>query len=135
VRAVEDREVLTRLGAEDVACDVCITSNVALGIVQAVDAHPLPQLIDAGVPVTLGADDSLMFGAGIADEYALAREVFELDDETLAAIARTSVTASGADAATKARLLAEIDDWLAAPPSDDAAPGHAAPGDSAQARA
>jgi adenosine deaminase len=115
VRASEDPDVLARLASEGVACDVCVTSNVALGVVEHVGDHPLPQLLAAGVPVTLGADDSLMFGSGVADEYELAREAFGLDDEALAAIARTSATASGASNATKVRILADIDAWLAEP--------------------
>ncbi len=116
IRAGEDDDVLARLAAEDVACDVCITSNVRLGVVRDVADHPLPKLLAAGVPVTLGSDDQLMFGSNVADEYTLARDTFGLSDEDLAAIARTSVRASGASPATKQRITAEIDAWLAAPP-------------------
>jgi len=116
IRASEDPEVLERLAAGDVACDVCVTSNVALGVVSDLASHPLPTLLEAGVPVTLGADDSLMFGSGLADEYAVARDAFALPDEQLAEIARTSVRVSGASTATKRRVVAEIDAWLASDP-------------------
>jgi adenosine deaminase len=96
-----------------IACDVCVTSNVRLGVVTSVDEHPLPRLLDAGVPVTLGSDDQLMFESRVADEYALARDTFGLSDEALAAIARTSIDVSGAPAATKTRVGAAVDDWLA----------------------
>jgi len=112
VRSVEDPELLARLARDGIACDVCVTSNVALGVVDSVASHPLPQLLAAGVPVTLGSDDQLMFGNRVADEYELARDAFGLSDETLAAIARNSVDASGATETTKARLRGEIDDWL-----------------------
>jgi adenosine deaminase len=112
VRSVEDADLMARLAGEGIACDVCVTSNVALGVVESVDEHPLPELLEAGVPVTLGSDDQLMFGSRVADEYALARDTFSLSDETLAAIARTSIDASGAPDATKVRLRTAIDDWL-----------------------
>lgn len=116
VRSSEDPDLLARLADQGVACDVCVTSNLALGVVARIGDHPFPQLLAAGVPVTLGADDSLMFGAGIVDEYEQARDAFGLEDETLAAIARTSAIVSGASDATKLRMLADIDAWLAEVP-------------------
>ena len=117
VRAVEDPDVLRRLAAEDVPCDVCPTSNIKLGVVSDVEAHQLPTLLEAGVPVTINADDQLYFGPKVAEEYALVRDSFGLTDDELAEIARTSARVSGATAATRARILAEIDAWLAADPA------------------
>ncbi len=73
IRAVEDPDVLRRLAAEGITCDVCLSSNVALGVVDAIERHPLPHLVASGVPVSLGADDRLMFRAGASDQYELAR--------------------------------------------------------------
>jgi adenosine deaminase len=115
VRAVEDDALLAEMAAAGIACDVCVTSNIRLGVVASVDEHPLPRLLDAGVPVTLGSDDQLIFGSRVGDEYALARDAFGLSDEALATIARTSIDVSGAPAATKVRVRAAVDDWLRAP--------------------
>jgi adenosine deaminase len=111
VRAVEDRELLARLADEEVTCDVCPTSNVRLSVVGHVDEHPLPVLLEAGVPVTLGSDDQLFFGSQVAGEYEVARRAWGLSDTELADIARTSALASGAPKATKAGILSAIDDW------------------------
>jgi adenosine deaminase len=115
VRAVEDSTLLEHMAGAGIACDVCLTSNLRLGIVGSIEEHPLPRLLDAGVPVTIGSDDQLMFESRVADEYALARDAFGLSDEALAAIARTSVDVSGASEATKAQVRAAIDDWLRTP--------------------
>jgi adenosine deaminase len=113
VRAVEDPDLLRRLADEQVTCDVCPTSNVLLGVAPSIELHQLPAMLAAGVPVTLNADDQLYFGSKVGEEYALVRQALGLTDEQLAAIARTSVRASGASAETKARMLAGIDAWLA----------------------
>jgi len=112
VRAVEDLALVRRLADEGVVCDVCPTSNLVLGLAPDLASHPLLELLAAGVAVTLNADDPLMFGASLLDEYEAVRAV-GLADEAMAAIARTSITASGAPAGTKARGLAGIDAWLA----------------------
>jgi adenosine deaminase len=80
-------------------------------VVGHVDEHPLPVLLEAGVPVTLGSDDQLFFGSQVAGEYEVARRAWGLSDTELADIARTSALASGAPKATKAGILSAIDDW------------------------
>lgn len=113
VRAVEDADVLARLADEDIACDVCPTSNLKLSVVPHLDEHPLLTMLDAGVPVTLGSDDQLFFGSQVAEEYEVARLAFGLSDDELADIARTSARASGAPPDVRAEMLAGIDAWLA----------------------
>lgn len=112
VRAVEDPVLVARLAAEGVVLDVCPTSNVALGVVGSLSDHPLPLLLQAGVRCTLNADDPLLFGPGLLEEYETARTAFALPDPQLAAIARTSVESSGAPRAIVEDAVTLIGDWL-----------------------
>jgi adenosine deaminase len=68
------------------------------------------------VRVALGADDPLLFGSRLVAQYDVAREALGFDDAALAALARDSVRGSLAPDPVRTRLLAGIDDWLAAPP-------------------
>ncbi len=113
VRAAEDPEVLDRLVQRQVALEVCPGSNVALGIYRTPAEVPLRRLLDAGAVLALGADDPLLFGSRLADQYASARNDHGLDDAELAALARGSVLASRAPQGDRERLLAGIDAWLA----------------------
>ncbi|MBC7269380.1 MAG: adenosine deaminase, partial [Streptomyces sp.] len=115
VRAIEDPALVARLSAEGVVLDVCPTSNVALGVVECLSDHPLPILLQAGVRCTLNADDPLLFGPGLLDEYETARTTFALTDSQLAAIALTSVESSGAPRATVEDAATRIDAWLHTP--------------------
>ena len=67
------------------------------------------------MPVALGADDPLLFGARLLAQYEQAREVHGLDDAELAELARCSVRGSVAPDDVRSRLLAGIDGWLSAP--------------------
>jgi adenosine deaminase len=115
VRAVEDPALVKRLAAEGVTCEVCPSSNVALGIAAGPSQVPVRQLFDAGVPVALGADDPLLFGPRLTAQYEIARHAHGFTDAELADLARTSVLASAAPGPVRSRLLAGIDGWLAAP--------------------
>ena len=111
VRALESPDLVARLAARGVSLDVCPTSNHKLGVV-APDDHPLRALLDAGVRCSLNADDPLLFGTTLLEEYEHGRSACSLSDRDLAAVARTSVTSSGAPDALKARALAGIDEWI-----------------------
>ena len=115
VRSVEDPGLLARLAAEQICLDVCLTSNVYLGVVPSLEQHPLRRLLEAGIPVSLNTDDPLVFGSTLLGEYEIARRVFGLDDAALASIAAASIRNSGAPAALKASALARVEAWLAAP--------------------
>ncbi len=95
---MEDPDLLTRLADEGICLDVCPTSNVALSVVPGLHAHPLPQLLEAGVPCSINADDPLLFGMGLLDEYVVCRQALGLDDAVLASCARASIEHSGAPA-------------------------------------
>ncbi len=115
VRAIEDADLVRRLADSAVCLDVCPTSNVMLSVVPSIEAHPLPALLAAGVHCSLNADDPLLFGPNLLDEYEIVRARMGLDDATLAGIARDSLDASGAPALLQARAHAAVDAWHAAP--------------------
>jgi adenosine deaminase len=112
IGAVEDPALVKRLAAEGITCEVCPSSNVALGIAAAPSQVPLRTLFEAGVPVALGADDPLLFGPRLAAQYEIARHAHGFTDAELADLARTSVLSSVAPEPVRGRLLAGIDAWL-----------------------
>ncbi|GLF97527.1 adenosine deaminase [Streptomyces yaizuensis] len=113
VRAAEDPRLLRRLAERQITCEVCPSSNVALGVYEKPGDVPLRTLYEAGVPMALGADDPLLFGSRLAAQYEFARRHHAFTDAELAELARQSVRGSAAPGDTRARLLAGIDDWLA----------------------
>ncbi|MBC2877416.1 MULTISPECIES: adenosine deaminase [Streptomyces] len=115
VRAAEDPRLLRKLAERGVTCEVCPSSNVALGVYEKPADVPLRTLFEAGVPMALGADDPLLFGSRIAAQYQLAREHHGFTDEELAELARQSIRGSVAPADVKGRLLAGVEAWLAGP--------------------
>lgn len=112
VRCVEDPELVKRLADDAVCLDVCPTSNLRLGVVGRIGDHPLPALIDAGVMCSINADDPLLFGPGIREEYELCRDMMGLSDEALAQVAIWSLEASAAPSDLVDRGVAAVRDWL-----------------------
>ena len=115
VRSFEIDGLVDELAALGTCLDVCPTSNIMLGVFPDLAAHPLPRLLDAGVRCSVNADDPLLFGPGLLDEYELCRREFGFDDARMADIARSSIEAGGAPFDVKKTALSGIDAWLAGP--------------------
>ncbi|MGW4163684.1 adenosine deaminase [Streptomyces sp. NPDC004788] len=115
--SVQDPELLKYLAEHRIALEVCPTSNIATRAVERLEDHPIKQMVDAGVLVTINSDDPPMFGTDLNNEYAVAARLLGLDERGLAALAKNAVEASFLDEAGKARLTEEIDtyteQWLA----------------------
>ncbi|MEU3398491.1 aminodeoxyfutalosine deaminase [Streptomyces filamentosus] len=115
--SVRDPELLAYLAEHRIALEVCPTSNIATRAVTTLDEHPIRQMVDAGVLVTVNSDDPPMFGTDLNNEYAVAARLLGLDERGLAGLAKNAVEASFLDPAGKDRLAAEIDtyteEWLA----------------------
>ncbi|MFD4371691.1 adenosine deaminase [Streptomyces sp. NPDC058486] len=115
--SVQDPGLLAYLAEHRIALEVCPTSNIATRAVATLDEHPIRQMVDAGVLVTVNSDDPPMFGTDLNNEYAVAARLLGLDERGVAGLAKNAVEASFLDPAGKDRLTAEIDtyteNWLA----------------------
>ncbi|MDN3294202.1 adenosine deaminase [Streptomyces ficellus] len=114
--ATRDPELLAHLAEHRIALEVCPTSNIATRAVARLDEHPIREMVDAGVLVTINSDDPPMFGTDLNHEYEIAARLLGLDERGVAALAKNAVEASFLDPAGKARITAEIDsyttEWL-----------------------
>lgn len=115
VRILEDASVVELVRTRGIPLEVCPTSNVMTGVAPSIEDHPLPILLAEGLVVTLNSDDPAMFDSPLAGEYRVARDVFGMEDESLAGLARAGIRASFAPEQLKGQLEREIDAWLAKP--------------------
>ena len=57
------------LANNQIRLNIFPTSNVMLGQVENLAAHPIRDIYDAGVRVTVNTDDVLIFGQGASEEF------------------------------------------------------------------
>jgi adenosine deaminase len=86
-----------------------------LAVFPSLAEHPLPRLLEAGVRCSVNADDPLLFGPSMLQEYELCRNELALSDQQLADVACSSIECGNAPESIKARALAGIAAWLASP--------------------
>lgn len=94
VRCLEDPALVAELRARQVPLEVCPSSNVCLGVVPCLEAHPLPRLLEEGLCVTLNSDDPPMFNTTLTNEYLAAAHTFGLSADTICQLARNAIHAA-----------------------------------------
>ncbi len=75
VRAVEDPVLLQEIAERGIVLDVCVRSNIRLGVAPAVAQQQLPELLAAGVRCTVNTDDPTFFDCDLESEHAAARSL------------------------------------------------------------
>jgi len=114
IRAMEDDGVVARLVRERVPLTVCPWSNVRLGAVPSLAAHPLPAMLGAGLNVSLSSDDPSYFGAYVDEVDDAVTAEFGLTRDQRAGLAAASFEGSFLAPGLVARRVAEVEAWRAA---------------------
>lgn len=107
-----DSALIKRLVDEQMALTVCPLSNTKLCVVDDMKHHPLPQMLEAGIKVTINSDDPAYFGGYLNENYEAVSEILGNDKELLAQVARNSFSASFIEASQRDSLLAEVDAYM-----------------------
>ncbi len=83
VRVIEDESVVALAKERDAAFEVCVTSNFQSGVVKSIQEHPLPQMIAAGLNVTVNTDDPSVSRITLSQEYQHVCEDLKVSFDTL----------------------------------------------------
>jgi adenosine deaminase len=111
IQCIQNPALVERLARERIPLTVCPLSNVRLRIVESMEAHPLRQLMDARVVVTINSDDPAYFGGYLTANYVAAAEAFGLGRHDLWRLAEASFTASFLEPHEKRARIAEVRSW------------------------
>lgn len=103
VRAVEDPDLVERLRRERIPLNVCLTSNVAGGL-YTLQTHPLKQLYDSGILVTLSTDDPRLLDVTLCQELEKAAMLYGWTEGDIIRLQEHAVAAAFCSAEEKKRL-------------------------------
>ncbi len=112
VRSIEDPRLVERLIDEAVTLDVCLTSNVRL-LYGTIDLHPLRQLVDHGVAVTINTDDPATLGVSLTSEMELADNLCSWGVDGAIDATERAIAASFASESKASELRRKLDAFAA----------------------
>lgn len=105
VRIVEDPDLMHEMSDIGAVAEVCPSSNIALKVYPDFARHPLRQMYDAGLNITLNSDDPPFFFTTLGQEYDIAAREFGFTVDQLTGFTRNALKAAFIDEATRQRLL------------------------------
>jgi adenosine deaminase len=83
IRVLEDPQAVELARKQNIPFEVCISSNYQSGAVSTLSEHPLHDMLQAGLYVTINTDDPSISQIELSDEYRLACESLGLTLEEL----------------------------------------------------
>jgi aminodeoxyfutalosine deaminase len=107
--AVQDAALVQELRQEQTPVELNPTSNVRTGLCASFARHPLRQLFDAGVLVTLNSDDPAFFGSDLVNEYLLAHTEQSFTRDELRQLAKNSFRSSFLPEVEKQSLISRME--------------------------
>lgn len=113
VRCTDSEELIQRLADENMPLTVCPQSNVRLKVYQHMSEHPILELLDKGVMVTVNADDPSFFGGYLLKNYTELSEHLAMTRKQAAHLAANSILASFILDETKQEYIEELEDVIA----------------------
>ncbi|WP_432459549.1 adenosine deaminase [Agarivorans sp. QJM3NY_25] len=113
VRCLEDAELVQQLVEAKMPLTVCPFSNVKLKVVEALADHPLPEMLELGLAVTINSDDPAYFGGYLLENMQACAETFDWKQAQITHLAKTAVQASYASPSRKLELMQLIDNCVA----------------------
>ncbi|OHV10585.1 adenosine deaminase [Kushneria phosphatilytica] len=108
VRCLEDPALVERLKSEQMPLTVCPLSNVYLKVVERLENHPLPGLLEQGLKVTLNSDDPAYFGGGMLNNFIACHDAFGWDQATFRQLARNALEEAFMNDERRSRLLSAV---------------------------
>ena len=108
VRSIEDPALVDYLRERQIPLEVCPTSNLCLGIYPSYEAHPVRELWDEGLYITVNSDDPPMFNTDLVGEYEALAEHLGFTAEELEVLSLNALRASFLPAEEKASLEKEF---------------------------
>ncbi len=83
VACIKDPALIRQLVSQQIILEVCVTSNYQTKVVSAIDRHPIRQLFDAGVHVTVNSDNMTCSRTDILREIKILNDVFGFTDKEI----------------------------------------------------
>lgn len=110
--SLQDQKLVQEIINRDIALTVCPLSNTALQVVDDLKNHPLKNMINLGLKVTVNSDDPAYFGGQINKNFEEIQKALDLTKEDLYNLSKNSFEYSLLDEATKEKHLSELETYF-----------------------
>ncbi|MEO0497426.1 MAG: adenosine deaminase [Pseudomonadota bacterium] len=108
-RALEDPALVARLSADKMPMTVCPLSNMRLQVVPDLKNHPIRQMLEADLNVSIHSDDPSYFGGYMTENYQALADAVQLTAPEIKQLGRNAFASTFVSDAEKANLVERFD--------------------------
>ena len=113
IRAVESPLAMDLLAEKQILLEICPTSNVHTRTVPSIESHPVREIYEAGIPISIGDDDPITSRTRVSAELTILNQVHGFTIEEIKEIQIESVRHSFlSDQQMKQELIKKIEDFV-----------------------
>lgn len=105
IAAVQDEKLMEYLKAHRIPLEVCVTSNVQTKGAASVEAHPILDMLEYGLAVTVNTDNMTVSGTDLDREFALLRSRSGMTEEQERKMTENAVRAAFLSEEEKSNLM------------------------------
>jgi len=110
--SLQNPALVRRLVKLQMPLTVCPLSNTKLCVVDDMKNHPLPEMLNAGLKVTINSDDPAYFGGYLNENYEAISGLLNNDKKLLAELAKNSFESAFLSDESKTQAVKKITDYL-----------------------
>jgi adenosine deaminase len=110
-RSLDDDQLIQHLAEKQMPLTVCPLSNLELKVVEDLKNHPLLQLMDAGLMVTINSDDPAYFGGYMNENYIQIAFALNLSKKQITKLAKNSFKSSFLPDSEKEKLINQVETY------------------------
>ena len=110
-RSLDDEQLINHIAQKQIPLTLCPLSNLELKVVENLKDHPLLQLMDAGVMVTINSDDPAYFGGYMNENYVRLASALNLSKRQITDLAINSFKSSFLSEIDKEKFINQIEQY------------------------
>ena len=110
-RSLEDDQLIKHIVEKQIPLTMCPLSNLELKVVDDLKDHPMLQLMEAGLMVTINSDDPAYFGGYMNENYIQIAAALNLSKKQITELAKNSFKASFLSDVEKEKLMNQVEDY------------------------
>ena len=108
---IEEGKLLSFFLDQQIALELCPSSNLHIGAVDSLSEHPISHFIDLGLCATINTDNRLMSNTSLSKELHICSETFGWDITTVYTLMRNALSSSFMSSQLKEDLNSVLSNW------------------------
>lgn len=109
IRVMEDPAVVALARERGIPFEVCVTSNLHSGVVDSLQDHPITQMIQSGLNVTINTDDPSISKINLSSEYQAAHKNLGISMDMIGTRVKAAAQAAFLPAGLREKLSGAIE--------------------------